>query len=120
MATNNIVQNKSYNFALNVVLIYKKLHQQNEFVLSRQLVRSATSIGANIEEGIQAQSKPDFIHKFSIAQKESYEALYWLRLMEDAKYLKSEEVNPLKKQCLELQKLITSIIKTTKERYIKK
>jgi four helix bundle protein len=102
-----------------VILIYKTLYKQNEFVLSKQLVRSATSIGANTEEGIQAQSKADFIHKFSIAQKESFETLYWLRLLKDAKYLKPQESDPLIKDCIEIQKIISSIIKTTKERYKK-
>jgi len=110
---------KSYEFALKVVLLYKSLSEQNEFVLSRQLVRAATSIGANIEEGNHAQSKADFIHKFSISQKEAHEALYWLRLLTDAQYLKPEESTSLMKDCIELQKIISSIILTTKEKYNK-
>ena len=114
MEKENIIKVKSYNFALKIVHLYKELHNENEYVLSKQLVRSATSVGANIEEGLHGQSKADFIHKFSIAQKESYETLYWLRLLTDSNYLKPEKSNPLMNECIELQKIITSIIVTTK------
>lgn len=115
MQKENIVKVKSYNFALNVIHVYKELHRDNEFVLSKQLVRSATSVGANIEEGLHGQSKADFIHKFSIAQKESHEAMYWLRLLTDSKYLKPELTKPLMTECIELQKIISSILVTTKK-----
>ena len=117
MEKENKAKLKSYEFALKVVLLYKSLNKQNEFVLSRQLVRAATSIGANIEEGNQAQSKADFIHKFSISQKEAHEVHYWLRLLTDAKYLTPEETAPLIKDCIELQKIISAIILTTKQKY---
>jgi|JI7StandDraft_1071085.scaffolds.fasta_scaffold771183_1 four helix bundle protein len=114
MEKENVIKTKSYNFALKIVHLYRELHNENEYVLSKQLVRSATSVGANIEEGLHGQSKADFIHKFSIAQKESYETLYWLRLLTDASYLKPEKSKPLMNECVEIQKIITSILVTTK------
>lgn len=110
----NIIKNKTYQFALKVVLACKELIGQKEFVLSKQLLRSATSIGANVEEGIQAQSKADFIHKFSIAQKEAFETHYWLRLLRDSGYMNKEKANELLFECVEIQKIITSILKTSK------
>ena len=83
----NIIKEKSYSFALSVIAAYKMLASDKEYVLSKQLLRSGTSIGANIEEALQAQSKADFIHKLSIAQKEAFEANYWLRLLRDSSFL---------------------------------
>ncbi len=79
-----------------------------------QILRSGTSIGANVEEANQAQSKADFIHKLSIAQKESFETDYWLRLLRDSNYLTEKQANSVLNDCQELQKLITSSIKTSK------
>ena len=110
----NIIKEKTYQFALKVVLVCKELISQKEYVLSRQLLRSATSIGANVEEGIQGQSKVDFIHKFSIAQKEAFETHYWLRLLRDSGYLNKENSNQLLSDCEEIQKIITAILKTSK------
>lgn len=75
---NNIIIKKSYAFALDIVLLYKQLVEQKEFVLSKQLLRSGTSVGANIHEALPSESKRDFIHKLSIALKESRETSYWL------------------------------------------
>ena len=110
----NIIREKTYQFALKVVLVCKELTNQKEYVLSKQLLRSATSIGANVEEGIQGQSKPDFIHKFSIAQKEAYETHYWLRLLRDSGYLSKENASQLLSDCEDIQKIITAILKTSK------
>ncbi|MCA1624772.1 MAG: four helix bundle protein [Acidobacteria bacterium] len=87
---------------------------KNEYVLSKQILRSGTSIGANVEEANQAQSKADFIHKLSIAQKESFETDYWLRLLRDSNYLTEKQADSILNDCQELQKLITSSIKTAK------
>lgn len=87
---------------------------KKEFVLSKQILRSGTSIGANIEEGGQAQSKIDFVHKLSIAQKESAETNYWLRLLRDSNYLTEKQAESVLKDCEELQKLLTASIKTAK------
>ncbi len=114
MEKDNIIKTKSYDFALKIVFLFKDLQKDKEFVLSKQLLRSATSIGANIEEGIQGQSKADFIHKFSISQKEAFETLYWLRLLTDSGYLKKEQSDSLIKDCIEIQRIITAILKSAK------
>ena len=88
--------------------------EQKEFVLSKQVLRSGTSIGANVEEAGQAQSKPDFIHKLSIAQKEAFETHYWIRLLHDSKMVTASQANSLLHDCEELQKMITASIKTVK------
>lgn len=110
----NPIKDKSYSFALKAVNIFKDLQQKKEFILSKQFLRSATSIGANIEEGIQAQSKKDFIHKLSISQKESFETHYWVRLLRGTHYLEEHVANELLKDCEEIQKIITAILKTAK------
>jgi len=110
----NILRDKSYAFALRTIKLYKHLEQQREFVLSKQVLRSGTSIGANVEEAGQAQSKPDFVHKLSIAQKESFETHYWIRLLRDSKLLPLNLADSLLDDCVELQKLITASIKTAK------
>ncbi len=88
--------------------------EHREFVLSKQILRSGTSIGANVEESIHAQSKVDFIHKLSIAQKEASETNYWLRLLRDSDYLTPKLAESLLENCEELQKLLTASIKTVK------
>lgn len=90
------------------------IQEHKEFILSKQVLRSGTSIGANIEEAIHAQSKVDFIHKLSIAQKEASETNYWLRLLRDSDYLKTKLAESLLIDCEELQKLLTASIKTVK------
>ena len=111
----NPIKDKSYSFALKSINTYKNLQQKQEFVLSKQFLRSATSIGANIEEGIQAESKKDFIHKLSISQKEAFETHYWIRLLRDADYLDKQIAMDLIKDCEEIQKIITAILKTSKK-----
>ena len=112
----NPIKDKSYSFALKSIDVYKNLQKKNEFILSKQFLRSATSIGANIEEGIQAQSKKDFIHKLSISQKEAFETHYWIRLLRDANYLGKQIATELLKDCEEIQKIITAILKTAKNK----
>lgn len=115
MEKENIIKAKTYKFALNTIKLFKELQGEKEFVLSKQLLRAATSIGANVEEGVQAQSKSDFIHKFSIAQKEAFEVHYWLRLLNDSHYLTQNQSTPLMEECIEIQKIITAILKTSKQ-----
>ena len=111
----NVILTKTYSFALNIIKLYKELvYNQKEFDLSRQLLRSATSIGSNAEEAAGAQSRKDFIAKFSIAYKESRETNYWLRLLRDSRILAADTANNLISDCEEIQKIITSILKTTK------
>ncbi len=111
----NIIRDKTYDFALKVISTFKELQNRREFVLSKQLIRSATSVGANIEEGVQGQSKKDFIHKFSIAQKEITETIYWLRLLRDSDYLPTNNAEPLIESAKEIQRIITAIIITAKK-----
>ena len=81
MSKENLILNKTFEFSLDIIELYKVLRENNEFVISKQLLRSATSIGANAEEGSAAQTKKDFITKMSIASKEARESRYWLRLI---------------------------------------
>lgn len=112
----SVLREKSYCFALRVVKLYQYLaNEKKEFVLSKQVLRSGTSIGANVEEANQAQSKTDFIHKLSISQKESAETHYWIRLLRDSDYLPEKLAASLLKDCEEIQKLITASIKTAKK-----
>ncbi len=112
----SVLRDKSYQFALRVIKLYKYIAaEKKEYVLSKQILRSGTSIGANIEEANQAQSKADFIHKLSIAQKEAFETDYWLRLLRDSEYLTEAQADSLLNDCREVQKLLTTSIKTAKE-----
>ncbi len=111
----NVIQEKSYIFAIRIVRLYKYLiKQQKEFVLAKQILRSGTSIGANIKEAIGGQSKKDFLSKLSIAYKEARETNYWLRILKDSGYLKIKEFESIFFDLEEIQKLLTTIIKTTK------
>ena len=113
----NIIIKKSYAFALDIVLLYKQLIQKKEFVLSKQILRSATSVGANIHEAVASESKRDFIHKLSIALKEARETSYWLHLLTDSNYISNETFKTLNEKCEELIRILNSIILTTKQRY---
>jgi four helix bundle protein len=115
MKSDNAVQIKSYDFALRIIKVYKHLSQEKkEFVLSKQLLRSGTSIGANIEESIGGQSKADFFAKITIAYKETRESKYWIRLLRDSEYLTNEQSEDLLKDVEELLKIIGSIQKTVR------
>ncbi|MGP8214491.1 MAG: four helix bundle protein [Bacteroidia bacterium] len=119
MKDNNIIRDKSYAFSIRVVNLYRFLcEEKKEFVLSKQLVRSGTSIGANIEEGIGGQSEKDFFAKLNIAYKEARETYYWLRLLKDTGYLSENESKSILEDCDELLKIIGSIIKTLKQKSI--
>ena len=112
----NPLRDKSYEFALKIIAVFKDLKEnEREFILSKQLLRSGTSIGANTEEAIGAQSKKDFLSKISIAYKEARETRYWLRLLRDSNYLQHELANSLIKEVEELLKLMGAIISTTKK-----
>lgn len=113
----NIIVTKSYAFALNVIFLYKKLITEKEYVLSKQILRSGTSIGANIHEAVASESKKDFIHKLGIAVKEARETSYWLHLLKDSEYITAQEFDKLSKMCDELVRILNSIILTTKQRY---
>lgn len=115
MKENNIIQDKSFLFALRIIDAYKFLiNKKKEFVLSKQILRSGTSVGANIEEAIGGQSKADFLSKLSIAYKEARETLYWLRLLKASEYLTTEMADSLIKDSEELCRIIAKIQLTIK------
>jgi four helix bundle protein len=113
----NVLKEKSYAFALRVVKLFQFLAtDKKEYVLSRQILRSGTSIGANVEEAYQRESKADFIHKLAIANKEAFETHYWLRLLRDSSILTTKQAESLMGECDELQCMLVAAIKTSKTR----
>jgi len=113
----NVVRDKSYAFALRMIRAYRYLTQeQREFVLSKQALRSGTSIGALVREAEHAQSDADFINKLSIALKEANETEYWLMLLKDSEYVDEKTFSSIHADCDALIRLLVSIVKTTKEK----
>lgn len=111
----NVTESKSFDFAVRIVNLYKHLTTvKNEYVLSKQLLRSGTSIGANVTEAERAQSTPDFYSKMSIALKEANETDYWLRLLHKTEYLTDMEYSSISKDISEIISLLVSITKTVK------
>jgi len=110
----NLIQIKTFDFALRIIKFYIECKSQNEFILSKQILRSGTSIGANVEEAIAAQSKKDFISKLSIANKEARETRYWLKLY-DSSNLVQIEINSYLKDIEMIINILTKIIKTSSE-----
>jgi four helix bundle protein len=112
----NVILAKSYNFAKRIVKLYLHLSKEkNEYVLSKQLLRSGTSIGANIEEAQAGQSKKDFIAKTQISLKEAKETHYWLRLLRDTQIIEAKLADSLIKECEELLYILSAILKTAKK-----
>lgn len=111
----NVIKEKSFTFALDIIKLYQLLREHNEYVLSKQLLRSGTSIGANIVEAEAAQSRKDFLSKMSIASKEARETRYWLQLI-DVSDLVNVEVSHQLSETDEIINILTSIVKTTAER----
>ena len=110
------VEEKSFQFAIRIVRLYQYLtDSKREYHLSKQLLRSGTSIGANVAEAQQAQSRADFISKLSISLKEASETDYWLRLLNATEFLSDSEFISVHSDCTELEKLLTAIIKTAKQ-----
>lgn len=113
----NPIITKSKRFAIRVIRLYQHLcKSRSEYILSKQLLRSGTSIGANIREAVCGQSKADFIAKLSISLKEASETQYWLELLADTDYLTKDEFESINKDCIELIALLTSILKTSRTR----
>ncbi len=111
----NVVLEKSFSFATRIVKLHQYLHNsKKEFVMSKQLLRSGTSIGANVTESQQAQSRADFISKLSIALKEAEETEYWLRLLHTTNYLSDTEFQSIISDCTEIKCLLISIVKSLK------
>jgi four helix bundle protein len=110
----NVIKTKSFEFALHIMKLYKSLVQQQEIVLSKQLLRSGTSIGVNVQEGLAAQSRKDFLHKMALSSKEARETLYWFELPQASGWSKTDLKESLK-LAHELVKLLTAIVKTTSQ-----
>ena len=111
----NLIQKKTFDFALKIIQFYSDCKSQNEFILSKQILRCGTSIGANVEEAIAAQSKKDFISKLSIAYKEARETLYWLKLLFATEYLTKEMSDSLINDAEEICRIIGKIQITLKK-----
>ncbi len=116
MAKENIIQDKTMQFSLQIIELYKFLQLKKEFVLSKQLLRSGTSIGAMIRESTHAESKADFIHKFSIAQKEANESSYWIELLYKSEYINAKQYQNINDKLNEIQKIIASILISMKNK----
>ncbi|WP_299217926.1 four helix bundle protein [uncultured Aquimarina sp.] len=114
--TKSILRDKSYKFSIHIVKVCQKLVMEKEFVLSKQLLRSGTAIGALIREAEFAESKKDFAHKMSIALKEANESVYWLDLMKDTELIEVEIYKPIHSLNKELVAMLVSTIKTTKNK----
>ena len=112
MAERSIVKEKSFEFGLAIIEVYKLFKAKNEYVVSRQLLKSGTAIGANISEALAAESTRDFLHKMSIASKEAREAYFWLELLQNSQLIRYDFAKELG-MCVELIRMLTSIVKTT-------
>lgn len=113
----NIIENKSFNFAIRIVNLYKYLiNEKNERVLSKQLLKSGTSIGANVAEAQRGQTLPDFASKMNIALKEANETFYWIKLLYKTDYLTKEQFDSIHEDIEEIISLLISICKTTREK----
>ncbi len=116
----SVVKTKSFELAIRGVNFYKWLvSEKKEFVMSKQFLRSITSVGANVREAVNAQSKADFIHKLSISQKECDESMYWLEILNATNYVSVVEFESMHNQCAEVLKIIKSIIITSKKNLVK-
>lgn len=112
----NVLQIKSFEFAIRIVRLYKYLTgEKKEYVMSKQILRAGTSIGANIEEGLGGQSKKDFIAKLSIAYKEARETDYWLRILKETDYLTKKQFDEIYADLQEIQKILIATLKTTQK-----
>ena len=115
--SNITVENKSFDFAVRIVNLYKYLTEnKKEFILSKQLLRCGTSIGANVSEAQKAQSEADFVSKLHVALKEAYETQYWLRLLYKTNYMTESEFQSIEKDIAEIVAILTAIIKKMKQK----
>ena len=112
----NLIREKSYAFALQIIKLCKQLEQSREYVMARQLLKAGTSNGANVEEALAGQSRADFVAKMSIASKEARETNYWLRLLKDGEIIEQSLASRLLDDSKELINILTAIVKTTQTR----
>lgn len=117
MKSDNIILNKSFDFSITIIKLYSFLLERKEFVMSKQLLKAGTSIGANVEEAIAAQSRKDFVSKMSIASKEARETRYWLRLFQRSQLVKSDFTQYLN-EVEELVKILAAIVKSSQKKTI--
>lgn len=111
----NVIENKSFQFAIRIVRLYKFLcEEKKEYILSKQLLRAGTSIGTNVTESQQAQSKLDFVSKISIALKEASETKYWIKLLGATEYLSENQTKSILDDCVEIEKILVTILKSAK------
>jgi len=113
MMKKSLIQEKTYAFALSIIELYRLLIRKNEYVMSKQLLKAGTSVGANVEEALAGQSRPDFLSKMSIASKEARESNYWLRLLRDSGIIEREHLQKPLAESKEIVCMLTSIVKTT-------
>ncbi len=111
----NVIQTKSFQFSLRIIELFRKLQTEREYIISKQLIRSGTSIGANVEEAIAGQSKKDFLSKLSISLKEARETYYWLRLLKESE-LTNINVDSYLDASFELISILSAIVKTTRQK----
>ena len=112
----NVIKTKTFAFAIRIVKLYQYLcNEKKEFTLSKQLLRSGTSVGAMVREAEYAETTKDFLHKLAIAQKEINETLYWLALLKETEYLESQHFESINTDAVEIIKILTSIIRSTKK-----
>ncbi|MBT3817077.1 MAG: four helix bundle protein [Candidatus Magasanikbacteria bacterium] len=116
----NIIKTKSFSFAIRIIKLSQFLKEEREYVLSKQILRSGTAVGALIRESEHAESTLDFIHKFAIAQKEANETMYWLELLCESDYINKNQFESLEKDLVEIRKIIASIIISSKQKIKKK
>ena len=119
MQEKSLIKKRTYAFALKIIDLHKMLTAKNEYVLSKQLLKAGTSIGANVEEALAGQSRADFLSKMSIASKEARESNYWLRLNRDSEILEDHHIDPLIAESSEIIRMLTSIVKTTSNSKLK-
>ena len=116
----NVIKNKTFAFAVRIVKLYKYMcDEKREFTLSKQLLRSGTSVGAMVREAECAETTKDFLHKLAIAQKEINETIYWLALLKETDYLESHYYQSINVDAIEIIKILTSIIRSTKQNVTK-
>lgn len=111
----NIIVDKSSNFSVRIIKLNKYLNSKGEFVISKQILRSGTSIGANVSEAIHAQSRADFLSKMNIALKEASETEYWINVLHKSKIINDKEYQSIYQDILSIKKILISIVKSTKE-----
>ena len=116
MADNNLILDESKKFALRIIRLYQFLtKEKHEYILSKQIMRSGTSIGANVREAVQGQSRPDFLSKMSIALKEASESEYWLELLYESDYISEAEFKSIYADCNRINRILISIVKSTRK-----